>query len=247
MRTLYHLPLSPFSRKVRLVLAEKRLQLMHDLLPKARSIAMLVNPTSPVAEAQTRDAQAAARALALNLIVVSAVSENDFDQVFETLVQQRVDALLVSADPFFSSRREHFVALAARHAIPTMYEFREFVEVGGLIARACGHGRTAGAALPAHTLERAMAVALVPREDNAFANDNPPPARNAVLARYRQLREISKKHHHDILKLISGDAMLQQARRLGLVQGRTLILDDMEEMNYVFDLPSTRHRPAVRG
>jgi hypothetical protein len=81
-----------------------------------------------------------------------------------------------------------------------------------------------------------MAVAVVPREDNAFANDNPPPARNAVLARYRQLREISKRHHHDILKLISGDAMLQQARRLGLAQGRTLILDDMEEMSYVFDL-----------
>ena len=116
------------------VLAEKRLQLMHDLLPKAGSIAMLINPTSPVAEPQTRDAQAAARALALNLIVMSAVSENDFDQVFMTLVQQRVDALLVSADPFFSSRREHFVALAARHAIPTMYEFREFVEVGGLMS-----------------------------------------------------------------------------------------------------------------
>jgi putative ABC transport system substrate-binding protein len=65
------------------VLAEKRLQLMHELLPKARSIAMLINPTSPVAEAQTRDAQAAARALALNLIVVSAVSENDFDHVFD--------------------------------------------------------------------------------------------------------------------------------------------------------------------
>ena len=116
------------------VLAEKRLQLVHDLLPKAGSIAMLVNPTSPVAEPQTRDAQAAARALALNLIVVSAVSENDFDQVFVTLVQKRVEALLVSADPFFSSRREHFVALAARHAIPTMYEFREFVEVGGLMS-----------------------------------------------------------------------------------------------------------------
>src|SRR5262249_56789585 len=57
-------------------------------------------------------------------------------------------------------------------------------------------------------LECAMAVAVVPREDNAFANDNPPPACNAVLARYRQLREISKRHHHDILKLISGDAML---------------------------------------
>jgi hypothetical protein len=107
-----------------------------------------------------------------------------------------------------------------------------------------------------------MAVAVVPREDNAFANDNPPPARNAVLARYRQLREISKRHHHDILKLISGDAMLQQACRLGLAQGRTLILDDMEEMSYVFDLaiytaPPRRSRaigtaaairqPAARG
>ena len=81
-----------------------------------------------------------------------------------------------------------------------------------------------------------MAVAVVPRENNAFANDNPPPVRNAVLARYRQLREISKRHHHDILKLISGDAMLQQARRLGLAQGGTLILDDMDEMSYVFDL-----------
>jgi hypothetical protein len=70
-----------------------------------------------------------------------------------------------------------------------------------------------------------MAVAVVPREDSAFANDNPPPARNAVLARYRQLREISKRHHHDILKL-----------RLGLAQGRTLILEDIEEMSYVFDL-----------
>ena len=76
-----------------------------------------------------------------------------------------------------------------------------------------------------------MAVVVVPREDNAFANDNPPPARNAILARYRQLREISKRHHHDILKFISGNAMLQQARRLGLAQGRTLILDDMEDEN----------------
>ena len=116
------------------VLAEKRLQLMHDLLPKARSIAMLVNPISPVAEAQTRDAQAAARALALNLIVVSAVSENDFDQVFETLVQQRVDALLVSADPFFSSRREQLVAQAAHHAVPTIFQWREFAAAGGLMS-----------------------------------------------------------------------------------------------------------------
>jgi putative ABC transport system substrate-binding protein len=116
------------------VLAEKRLQLLHDLLPKAELIALLINPTSPVAEPQMRDAQAAARALGVRVAVLTAVTENDFDQVFASLVQQRADALFVSADPFFSSRREHLVALAARHAIPTLYEFREFVEAGGLMS-----------------------------------------------------------------------------------------------------------------
>ena len=116
------------------VLAQKRLQLLHDLLPNAELIALLVNPTSPVAELQTRDAQAAARALGLRLTVLSAVTESDFDQVFASVVQQRADALFVSADPFFSSRREHLVSLAARHSIPTLYEFREFVEAGGLMS-----------------------------------------------------------------------------------------------------------------
>jgi hypothetical protein len=76
---------------------------------------------------------------------------------------------------------------------------------------------------------------LVPREDNAYANDNPPPARNAVLARYRQLREISKKHHHDILKLISGDGSCSRRADWAWYK-EALILDDMEEMSYVFDL-----------
>jgi ABC-type uncharacterized transport system substrate-binding protein len=116
------------------VLAEKRLQLLHDLLPKAGSIALLINPTSPVAEPQTRDAQAAARALGVKLTVLSAVTENDFDQVFASLAEQRADALLVSADPLFASRREQLVALAARHAVPSLYEIREFVEAGGLMS-----------------------------------------------------------------------------------------------------------------
>jgi putative ABC transport system substrate-binding protein len=116
------------------VLAEKRLQLLHELLPKTELVGLLINPTSPVAQPQTRDAQAAASALGFKLSIMSAVTENDFDQAFATLVQQRADALLISSDPFFSSRREHLVALAARHAIPTLYEFREFVEAGGLMS-----------------------------------------------------------------------------------------------------------------
>jgi ABC-type uncharacterized transport system substrate-binding protein len=116
------------------VLAQKRLQLMRELLPKAESIALLVNPTSPVATPQSQDAQAAARALGLKLSVLNARTENDFDQVFAALVQQRNDALFVSADPVFYSKREHLVALAARHAIPTLYEIREYVEVGGLMS-----------------------------------------------------------------------------------------------------------------
>jgi len=81
-----------------------------------------------------------------------------------------------------------------------------------------------------------MALVARQREHNAIENDNSRSSRDEVLARYRQLRQISKRHHQEILKFISGDALLHQARRLGLAQGKTLILDDMEEMNYVCDL-----------
>jgi putative tryptophan/tyrosine transport system substrate-binding protein len=115
-------------------LAQKRMQLIRELLPKAKLIALLVNPTSLVAELQMRDAQAAADALGRKLNFLSAVTEKDFDLVFATLVEQRRDALFVSADPFFASRHQHLVALAAHYAIPTLYEIREFVEAGGLMS-----------------------------------------------------------------------------------------------------------------
>ena len=115
-------------------LAEKRLQLLHDLLPKAELIGLLVNPTSPVAEPQIREAQAAAQALGVRVTVLNAVTENDFDQVFASLAQQRAHALFVSADPLFASKGERLVALAAQYAVPAIYEFREFVEAGGLMS-----------------------------------------------------------------------------------------------------------------
>jgi putative ABC transport system substrate-binding protein len=115
-------------------LAEKRLQLLHDLLPKAEVIGLLVNPTSPVAEPQIREAQAAAQALGFRLTVVKAVAENDFDQVFASLAQQHADALFVSADPLFASEGKRLVTLAAQYRMPAIYEFREFVEAGGLMS-----------------------------------------------------------------------------------------------------------------
>jgi putative ABC transport system substrate-binding protein len=115
-------------------LAEKRLQLMRELLPRAQLIGMLVNPTSPVAEPQIREAQAAAHVLGIKLTILNAVDDSGFDQVFADLGQQHADALFVSADPFFASKRERLVALSAQHAMPATYEFREFVEVGGLMS-----------------------------------------------------------------------------------------------------------------
>lgn len=115
-------------------LAEKRLQLLHDLLPKAELIGLLVNPTSPVAEPQIREAHAAAQALGFRVTVLNAVTEADLVQVFASLGQQRADALFVSADPLFASESKRIVTLAAQHGVPAIYEFREFVEDGGLMS-----------------------------------------------------------------------------------------------------------------
>jgi putative tryptophan/tyrosine transport system substrate-binding protein len=116
------------------VLAEKRLELIREIVPNAALIGLLVNPNNPATEQQTRDAQAAASALGLKLSVLHAITASGFDQAFALLVQQRADALMVGADPLFASRQEELVALAARHHVPTIYEWREFVEAGGLMS-----------------------------------------------------------------------------------------------------------------
>jgi putative ABC transport system substrate-binding protein len=113
----------------------KQLELLHELVPTATIIALLVNPTSPhLAESTTKDMQAAARTLGLQLHVLHASAERDFDTVFAALAQLRAGGLVIGTDPLFNTQPDQLVALGARHAVPTIYQYREFVEAGGLIS-----------------------------------------------------------------------------------------------------------------
>jgi ABC-type uncharacterized transport system substrate-binding protein len=116
------------------VLLAKRFELLRELVPKAEAIAFLVNPNNAVAELDTSDAQAAAAALGQKLIVLKAGSEGDIDTAFGTIAQQRGGGLLQQLDPFLQSRRDQLVALAARYALPAIYERRDFVVAGGLMS-----------------------------------------------------------------------------------------------------------------
>src|SRR5437763_11424835 len=115
-------------------LTAKRLELLSELVPRAGVIALLVNPNSPAAGRVIQEVQQAARAKGLQLPILKAGSESEIDTAFASLAQLHADALLVAADPFLSSRREQFVALALRHAVPAIYAWREFVASGGLIS-----------------------------------------------------------------------------------------------------------------
>jgi len=115
-------------------LEAKKLGLLRELVPKAPLIAMLVNPTNPSAETDIEDVQKAAAAVGQQIFLLRASSERDIVTAFETVVQRQANALLVAHDPIFLSLRDQFVALAARHAVPAIYEFREFVVVGGLMS-----------------------------------------------------------------------------------------------------------------
>ena len=115
-------------------LHSKRLELMSELVPQARVIALLVNPNSPQTERVVRDMQEAARVSGVQLPILKAGSESEIDDAFASLVQGHAGALVVQADPFLNSRGEQLVALAARHAVPAIYGLREYATAGGLIS-----------------------------------------------------------------------------------------------------------------
>jgi putative tryptophan/tyrosine transport system substrate-binding protein len=112
----------------------KRLELLHELLPGATNVGALLNPTFPDAPDQLHEVQEAAQRIGERLTLLNASSARELDAAFETIVQKGIGALLVGADPFFISRREQLVALAAHHGIPAIYEDRDFTTVGGLMS-----------------------------------------------------------------------------------------------------------------
>jgi putative ABC transport system substrate-binding protein len=112
----------------------KRLGLLHELVPNATTIAVLVNPGTPGADSQLREAEAAAQAFVGKIHILKAGSDPELDKSFATLAKVRAEALLVAADPLFNAHRQQIVALAARYAIPAIYEFREFAAAGGLMS-----------------------------------------------------------------------------------------------------------------
>ena len=120
-------------------LGAKRLDLLRELIPGATTIAMLVNPSNPDSEFEVRDVQEAAGTLGRQLRMMTASSEADIEGAFEILRKQRIGALVVASDPYFSAQRARIVELAAHHAVPTIYERRDFPDAGGLISY--GHNR----------------------------------------------------------------------------------------------------------
>jgi putative ABC transport system substrate-binding protein len=114
-------------------LEAKRLELLRELVPNTRLIAILVNPSYPDVDTQVKGAQEAARGFGEQLLVLNAANDSDFEPAFATLAERRAGALLVASDPFLLSRRQELVALAARKGVPAIYQFRTYALAGGLM------------------------------------------------------------------------------------------------------------------
>jgi ABC-type uncharacterized transport system substrate-binding protein len=115
-------------------LGAKNLELLRELVPKARVVGVLINPNNPNAEPQLKDLEGAAHALGQELVVLRAATEKAIDDSFAGLAQDRIDALIISADGFFIGRRDQVVALAERYTVPTMYPMGQYVMAGGLMS-----------------------------------------------------------------------------------------------------------------
>jgi putative ABC transport system substrate-binding protein len=114
--------------------APKRLELLHELMPAAKVIGLLVNPTNPVAKSVAADVQAAAGSLGLEIRVVHARTDEDIDAVFASLPEMKVGALLIGTDPFFTSQSEKLGAMSLRLGVPAIYQYRTFAEAGGVMS-----------------------------------------------------------------------------------------------------------------
>jgi putative ABC transport system substrate-binding protein len=112
----------------------KRVGLLHELVPQAKAFGALINPDFPTFADQLADIQAAAQTTGLELHVFRAATNRDIEAAFEAITQQQIAALLVAADPFFNSRRDQIVGLAARRGVPAMYSFRDYAVAGGLMS-----------------------------------------------------------------------------------------------------------------
>ena len=115
-------------------LMPKRVELLSELVPQAKVIALLVNPNNPNTQGIVREVQEAARVKGLQLQILEAATESEIDTAFASLVQLHAGGLVVAADPVLFARREQLLALASRHAVPAIYDWREFVATGGLIS-----------------------------------------------------------------------------------------------------------------
>jgi ABC-type uncharacterized transport system substrate-binding protein len=116
-------------------LAAKRLELLHELVPAAKVIAVLLNPANPSSEADRRAVEAAAPAIGLQIVVLKATNGTEIGKAFDALSQYKVDAVLVGADPLFdNSGRDQLIVLAARHAVPAIYDWRDVAAAGGLVS-----------------------------------------------------------------------------------------------------------------
>ena len=112
----------------------KRLGLLHEAAPAAKTIAVLFNPANPAVELQLRDVRDAAPRIGVEIIIFSTKAEDEFEAIFATMAQRQAAGLLVGADPFFNSRRARLIALAAQHRLPAIYEWRQFAVDGGLMS-----------------------------------------------------------------------------------------------------------------